>query len=151
MFYNVRQVDVGALGALPAWPSSAGLKSNSQWVRYYEVDTSHQLKVCPVNPPLGCYMINGFAWGQREWYSAEFEPAGWVAKPLPKPFPHPGGAESSIPVVSVPAVYAPPHLQAPLRNTTVTQPDDMRQHATPGVGAVVGVGLFVAIGLTLLL
>lgn len=153
MFYAVRSVGVGALGALPPWPSGTALKPNHQWVRYYEVDTTHQLKVCPKNPPLGCWLIGGFAWGQREWYSAEFEPAGWVAQPLPKPFPHPSTSQPAvtpIPVVSLPAVYVTPHIQAPARNTTVTQQDAGRRMA-PGVGAVVGVGLFVAIGLTLLL
>ena len=98
------------LGSLPAMPSNLGtpmggqLQPNHQWVRYYENDYNHQLRQCPKNPPFGCWMIGGYAWGQREWYPPEFQPDGWVVKPLPKPFPTPVAAPKPLP----PAVMVQP-------------------------------------------
>lgn len=86
---------LGSLGSLPAQPSNLStimggqLQPNHQWVRYYENDYNHQLTSCPKNPPFGCWIIGGYAWGQREWYPPEFQPHGWVIKPLPAPFPPP--------------------------------------------------------------
>lgn len=195
MFMSVRPRQRGVLGpmrglgALPPVPplhyttQGGPLKPNHQWVRYYEVDTSHQLRSCPKNPPFGCWIIDGYAWGQREWYPPEFQPQGFVLKPLPAPFPHPAVVVAKPkpkpkpapkPVVAtkpqpkptvmhtptkVPTFPAPAPMQpSPTpSNTTVQQPvEDVPQEVAPkrrllgGVGAIVGVGLFVAIGLTLL-
>jgi len=170
---------VRGLGALPALPTKQGeLLPNRQWVRYYEVDTQHQLKQCPPNAPFGCWLENGYAWGQREWYPDEFSPRGFVLKPLPAPFPHP------VPATTAPKPKpvhhakkkkaAPPSYQQPFISplptptppptpsvTMVTQPPSapveqpapltpVPHQARSGVLGVVGVGLFIAIGLTLL-
>ncbi len=184
MFYAVRPV---GLGALPSPPSNLVttrgglLMPNHQWVRYYEVDTNHQLKVCPKNAPFGCQIIGGYAWGQREWYPDEFPPyPGWKAQPLPKPFPHPvvptaAPAPAPKPKATTPAPapvkkttpvsggvtafdFFPPGglpTAPPQSVTTVSQPSDadltaQPQHQTPGVGSLIGIGLFIAIGFTLL-
>jgi hypothetical protein len=199
MFFSIRHRRQGIAGlyGLPPMPpqlyttNGGQLQPDHQWVRYYEVDTSHQLQQCPANAPYGCWMIGGYAWGQRPWYSDEFQPRGWVQPPLPPMFPHPVKAKplvvktavtapkkptappyappkplpqpSVVPNIKPPAVLKqpsqlPPTPAVPLPgDTSNTQvlPPDMTQPSTKrrslfGVGSVVGVGLFVAIGLTLL-
>jgi hypothetical protein len=174
MFMALRPLGVAGLGKLPPKPpvkyttQGGQLKPNHEWVRYYEVDKNHQLKVCPKNPPFGCYMIGGYAWGQREWYPDEFAPKGFVLQPLPKPFPHPpaapkpkskpvsagGGFDSPVPPPQAPPVTssitpfepAPTPPTVPM-DTIVSEPEPTSRE---GVGSIVGIGLFIAIGLTLL-
>jgi hypothetical protein len=161
------------LGALPPFPGYAHLQANHQWVRYYEVDTKHQLRKCPPNAPLGCWIENGYAWGQREWYSEEFVPAGFTPKPLPAPFAHPAVHHKAAPkpvvkkkvagpaptyqqpFVSPMPAPAPPTqpsvtIVSPPASETAATPDVQERHERSGVGSLVGIGLFIAVGLTLL-
>jgi hypothetical protein len=191
MYLTVRLKGLGALPPMPPnthVPQGGQLKLFHEWVRYYVGDTQHQLQHCPPSPPFGCYMIGGYAFGQRLNYNLtpnyEFVPHGWKLQPLPPPYPKPKPppppkpkpappkpkplaqpAPKPAPVAPTPAqTYKPPTgpAVAPTvvaqaltpSNTSVIQDQPTQPTPTPrklfGVGSVVGVGLFVAMGLTLL-
>jgi len=57
------------LGALPAYPPSSLLQAGKSWYRYL-VSPDVQWTSCPPNPPYGCTMYGGYAWGQ--WPGSEF-------------------------------------------------------------------------------
>ena len=171
------------LQGLPSEPSKSLtvhgglLQPNHQWVRYYEVDMQHQLRVCPKNPPFGCWIIGGFAWGQREWYPDEFEPHGFVLQPLPKPFPHPAApltaktavmkaptpaakpvskavpkaAAKKVPIavapVRAPLVIAPPPVSSTTAPSVVLPADDTA--LVPSAAPSRHVGSVVGIGLVI--
>lgn len=154
-----------SLGALPTEPPRLLVKDgglllvNHEWVRYYSVDYKHQLAQCPSLPPFGCWMVNGYAWGQRENYPPEFLPyAGWKAQPLPPPFPAskkvapPAAAPKKLPPPVMAPPSAPPYLppvpstpstSTPVPHTSAPVPDLIHH-----MGGVVGIGLIIAMVLT---
>ncbi len=140
MIYTLR-----GLGTLPPEPSKklviqgGLLKTDHQWVRYYDQDYEHQLTTCPKNPPMGCWIVNGYAWGQR-YIPGEFE--NEAPQPLPPPF-----QRTSPP----PTLFVKPSIQAPPIQTTMgDQPVEAPTRRIGGVGASVGIGLVLAIVLTAL-
>lgn len=155
---------LGATGdpaTLPPMPSALNttkgglLPPNYYWVRYYCGDYSHQCTSCPANPPLGCWMIGGYAWGMREWYPDEFIPKGFVAKKLPPPFPVPKVTPKPLtPAYKPPmVVQAPPppkvnYPNTPISTPNVPQPTPVVAGPTHHMGGVVGIGLVIAMVLT---